>query len=202
MRILVACEYSGTVRDAFRKLGHDAWSCDLLPCDADPQWHYQGDVVEMLTHRWDLIIAHPPCTFLSVASACRLYPTKGNIDKDRFAKGLEAKAFFLRLLNADCPKICVENPVSLGIFEMPKYTQEVQPYMFGHPVTKKTRLWLKNLPPLLATNTVTPLGPFIPAGTSRKDKTKYGARECFKSAKNRSKTFQGIADAMAQQWGS
>lgn len=201
MRVLVACEFSGTVRDAFRKRGHDAWSCDILPCDSDPTYHLQQDVVPLLNEKWDMIISFPPCTYLSIASACRMYPTKGNIDPIRYAKGLGAKEFFLKFYNAKCEKVCVENPVSLGVMKMPPHSQEVQPFMFGHAFTKKTRLWLRGLPPLESSNIVKPTGPYIPAGTSRKDKLKYGAVGCAKSAKNRSKTFKGIADAMAEQWG-
>jgi len=149
-----------------------------------------------------MIIAHPPCTFLSNAGACRLYPQKGVLNQERYLKGLEAKDFFLHFLNTDCPRIAVENPVSSTIFNMPVHSQEIQPYMFGEPYTKKTRLWLKGLPLLEPTNIVQPIGPYVPAGTGRKIKEKYGAAKRGDDAKNRSKTFQGIADAMAEQWGN
>ena len=153
----------------------------------------QCDALELLKMRWDMIIAFPPCTYLSNAGACRLYPKKGQIDKERYEKGLKAKEFFLKFLNADCPRIAVENPVSSKVFEMPPYTQEVQPWMFGHPVQKKTRLWLKGLPPLKPTNIVDPKCGCHEAGTwfmkGRKDRQK-----------NRAKTFEGIAKAMASQW--
>jgi len=113
---------------------------------------------------------------------------------------LEAKEFFLKILNADCPKIALENPVSSKIYDMPKHTQEIQPYQFGHPYTKKTRLWLRGLPTLVPTEVVEPEGPYIPAGTGRKDRSKYGAAKRGEDAKNRSKTFTGIAKAMAEQW--
>lgn len=151
--------------------------------------------------RWDMIIAFPPCTYLSNAGACRLYPKKGELNNERYQKGLEAKEFFLKFLNADCSKIAVENPVSSTVFQMPKHTQEIQPYMFGSPYTKKTRLWLQGLPNLEATNMVEPVGPYCPAGTGRKDRSKYGSAKRGDDAKNRAKTFQGVADAMADQWG-
>jgi hypothetical protein len=202
MKILVACEESQAVTKAFRAKGHEAYSCDLYPCSGGhPEWHLQQDVIPLLNQQWNMIIAFPPCTYLSNAGACRLYPTKGNIDKARYAKGLEAKAFFMAFYNADCPRIAIENPVHSTVFDMPKYSQEIQPYMFGHPYTKKTRLWLKGLPTLIPTNTVKPIGPYVPSGTGRKDRSKYGSAKRGEDSKNRSKTFQGIANAMAEQWG-
>ena len=203
MKVLVACEYSGIVRDAFTTKGHDAWSCDILPTESKGN-HYQGDVLEYLDKDWDLIIAHPPCTYLSNAAACRLYPTKGNIDKNRFEKGLKAKEFFMKFYNNSCKKIAIENPVSSKIFNMPKFTQEIQPYEYGHPYSKKTRLWLKNLPKLKPTNIIekSEVKTFIESGTSRykntnKNKNRYVAR----GQKDRSKFWTGIAEAMADQWG-
>jgi len=192
MKILVACEYSGIVRDAFRGKGHDAWSCDILPTDSDPTYHLQCDVLEVLNDGWDMMIAHPPCTYLSNAGAKHLY--KGKIlNIDRYHKGLEAKEFFTKLLNANIAKIAIENPISSKIFEMPKYTQEIQPFHFGHPTTKKTRLWLKNLPPLNPTQIVEPCTNCHESGTW----FMKGGKE---RQKNRSKTFPGIANAMANQW--
>jgi len=199
MKVLIACEYSGIVRDAFIALGHEAMSCDLLDTER-PGPHYKGDVRDVLYDGWDMVIAFPPCTYLSNAGACRLYPEKGKIDKARYLQGLQAKEFFLMFYNFDCPKIAIENPVSSGVYKMPQHTQEIQPWMFGHPYTKKTRLWLKGLPELKATNSVNPIGPFVPSGTGRKDRSKYGSAKRGDDAKNRSKTFQGIADAMAAQW--
>lgn len=147
-----------------------------------------------------MIIAFPPCTYISNAGACRLYPQKGVLNQERYKKGLEAKQFFLQFLNADCPRISVENPVSSRVFEMPQHSQEIQPWQFGHPYTKKTRLWLRGLQPLEPTNIVEPVGPYVPSGTGRKDRSKYGAAKRGEDARNRSKTFQGIAEAMAQQW--
>ena len=206
MRILVACEESQVVCKAFRAKGHEAYSCDIQDCSGGkPEWHIKGDVMEAL-HRydlhWDMLIAFPPCTYLSNAGACRLYPTKGNLNQARYEKGMEAKKLFMALLESGFPKIAIENPVSSKVFKMPVHSQEIQPHQFGHPFTKKTRLWLKGLPFLEPTNEVKPEGPYVPAGTGRKDRSKYGAanRKGGDSI-NRSKTFQGIADAMADQWG-
>jgi len=202
MKILVACEESQAVCKAFRELGHEAYSCDIEPCSGGhPEWHIQDDVLAHLNDGWDMIIAHPPCTYLSNAGACRLYPQKGKIDNARYEKGIEAKRFFMSILNSNCSKIAIENPVSSKVFEMPPHTQEIQPHMFGHPYTKKTRLWLKGLPELIPTNPVNPIGPYIPSGTGRKIKEKYGAAKRGNDSKNRSKTFPGIAAAMAKQWG-
>lgn len=217
MRILIACEESQTVCKAMRERGHEAYSADIQePSGGHPEWHILGDVlpiingncefttmdnsVHKIDGKWDLLIAHPPCTYLSNAGACRLYPTKGNIDQERYKKGLEAKEFFLKFLNADCDKIAVENPVHCKVFKTPPHSQEIQPYQFGHPYSKKTRLWLKGLPLLVPTKLMTEHTPFLPAGTSRKDRTKYGAKQCAHNSFDRSKTFQGIAEAMADQW--
>lgn len=195
MRVLVACEYSGVVREAFRKKGHDAWSCDLLPTDI-PGQHIQGDAIEVINGGgWDLMIAHPPCTYISNAGAVHYFGKKAKNVEDRRVKGLKACAFFLTLLCSKIGKICVENPQPLSMFCLPKHTQVIQPYMFGHPYSKRTLLWLKNLPELIPTNytkyhqsTKIPGNWFNKGGKDRQ--------------KNRSKTFQGIADAMAEQWGS
>jgi hypothetical protein len=192
MRVLVACEYSGRVRDAFIAKGHDAMSCDLLPTDS-PGPHYQGDVFDIINDGWDLMIAHPPCTYLSNAGARWLYPGK-QLNTDRFNKGMEAKGFFMALFNANIEKIAVENPVPSSVFELPGYTQSIQPYEFGHPFKKKTCLWLKNLPVLVPTNIV-----------SERQSTKVVGNWFNKGGKERQKerarTFQGIANAMAEQWG-
>ena len=198
MRILVACEESQRVTEELRKLGHEAYSCDILPCSGNhPEWHLQQDVTPLLKEKWDMIIAFPPCTYLSNAGACRLYPHKGQLDMERYRKGLEGKAFFLLFYNADCPKIAIENPVSSRVFNMPQWTQEIQPWQFGDPYTKKTRLWLRGLPKLVPTYVVDPVAPWVPAGTGRKIKAKYGVAS---SPVARAKTFPGIAKAMALQW--
>ena len=194
MNVLVACEYSGTVRDAFIKRGHNAVSCDLLPSETDGP-HIKGDVLNVVDGKWDLMIAHPPCTYLSNAGARHLYPN-GELNKERYKKGLKAKKFFMQLWEQDhIPRICVENPISSKIFEMPPHTQQIQPYEYGHPLSKKTRLWLKNLPPLQPTNIV------------EKTENCHGAKGSWYNQggldrqKRRAKFFQGWADAMADQWG-
>jgi hypothetical protein len=191
MKVLVACEYSGRVRDAFIGGGHDAMSCDLLPTDA-PGPHYQGDIRDVLDYSWDLMIAHPPCTFLSNAGARFLYP-KGVLNEERLAKGLGAKEFFMLLYNSKIPKICIENPIPSKVYGLPPYTQIIEPYQFGHPFKKKTCLWLKNLDLLTPTNVVTERqSSKVPGNWFNK-----GGKD---RQKNRAKTFQGIADAMATQW--
>ena len=183
-----------------------------FPCGADIN-DMDGDYgIEFITTdgeyhlffgKWDLIIAHPPCTYLSNAGACRLYPQKGIIDENRYCKGIDAKKFFMEMLNADCDHIAVENPVPSKVFDLPQKTQVIQPYEFGHPFTKKTYLWLKGLPLLKPTDIVEPKGPYV-CGNSEMWKRQaangfvYGKE---KSAKHRSKTFPGIAKAMAEQWG-
>lgn len=172
MYVLVACEESQRVCQAFRDKGHIAFSCDIIDTSGEhPEWHIKGDCLPLLngnctftttdgvehtiSQKWDLIIAHPPCTYLSIAGAARLYPKKGQLDEERYNKGLEAKEFFLKILNADCEKICIENPVQLKVFNMPEYQQQIQPYEYGHPYSKKTRLWLKGLPQLKPTDIIT-----------------------------------------------
>ena len=193
MRVLVACEYSGTVRDAFIKLGHDVMSCDIIPTDV-PGPHYEGDVLDVINDGWDLMIAHPPCTYLSNAGARFLYP-KGQLNSDRLKLGLEAKQFFMALYNSNIPKICVENPIPSTVYELPLYTQTIQPYEYGHPFKKRTCLWLKGLPKLIPTNIVNERqSSKVPGNWFNK-----GGKD---RQKNRAKTFQGIADAMASQWGN
>ena len=222
MNVLVACEESQRVCSAFRDRGHRAFSCDILPCSGGhPEWHIQGDVLPLLngnctfqtadthTHtqrgKWDLIIAFPPCTYISNAGACRLYPKAGQLDMERYANGLKGKAFFMAFWwygFYGCGKIAIENPVSSTVFEMPECTQEIQPWMFGHPVTKKTRLWLFGLPELKPTNAVKPEAPYCPSDTGRKIRASYGRAKRGEDAINRAKTFSGIATAMAEQWGN
>lgn len=143
MRVLVACEFSGVVRDAFRALGHDAWSCDLLPCERDPAWHIQRDVLPLLAEGWDLMIAHPPCTYLAVSGA-RWW-------KGREALQLEAIHFVEALYNAPIARVAIENPIGRLSTVFRKPDQIIQPWQFGHGETKATCLWLRNLPPLAAT---------------------------------------------------
>jgi hypothetical protein len=204
MKVLIACEYSGTVRDAFLKLGHNAMSCDLLPTDV-PGPHYQGNVFdiidEIVDDGWDLIIAHPPCTYLSRAGARWLYKG-GQIDQVRYEQGLEARRFFFKLLNANCPRIAVENPTPMRVFDLPAPSQVIQPYQFGDPYSKRTLLWLKGLPQLVPTNVLLEYRPFLPSNTGGKKRGQKYSIGVSKNWKQSAKTFQGVADAMAQQWGS
>lgn len=185
MRILVACEYSATVRDAFRKMGHDAWSCDILPTDGDPDFHIQGDVAEVLKEKWDMIIAFPPCTHLAVSGAKHFAEKRAD---GRQQQGID---FFMMFVNADCDRIAIENPVSIMSTVWRKPDQIIQPWQFGHGETKSTCLWLKNLPALKPTNIVDGREAKVHRCPPGPDRWKI-----------RSKTYQGIADAMAEQWGS
>lgn len=201
MKVLVACEESQTVTIELRKLGHEAYSCDIEPCSGGhPEWHLQQDVIPLLSEKWDMIIAFPPCTYLSNAGARHLWKG-GTLNEERYQKGLEAKQFFMKIYNADCPKIAIENPVSSRVYEMPEKTQVIQPYMFGHPFTKRTQLWLKGLPPLEPTKIVEPERTWCPSGSySGKHGEKHRGMFTTDRAKNRSKTFHGIAEAIATQW--
>jgi hypothetical protein len=196
MNVLVACEYSGRVRDAFIKKGHKAISCDLLESDL-PGTHYQGNIFDLDFTKFDLLIAHPPCTYLCNSGVSHLHK-----DAKRWLNLFDGALFFKRLLNAPVKKVAVENPV------MHKYaktlignvdqTQVIQPYMFGHMEQKATCLWLKNLPPLKPTNLVKDEMLALP----RKDRERlYFLLPSKERAKLRSLTYQGIADAMAEQWG-
>lgn len=205
MKVLIACEFSGTVREAFKARGHDAWSCDILPTEIEGQ-HIQGDVLEILNKGWDMMIAHPPCTYLANSGVQHLWQGRkkeNGKNFDRWEKMCEGREFFLKLLNCNIPKICVENPISHSYANSPPRTQIVQPYFFGEEVQKKTCLWLKNLPPLKATNIV---GKgeiyFKKNGKSNGSKWYNSSLPNTPLWKMRSKTFQGIADAMAEQWGS
>lgn len=204
MKVLVACEESQTVCKAFRSIGHEAYSCDILPCSGGhPEWHIQDDVLKHLNEGWDLMIAHPPCTYLSKAGACRLYKTAGVPDPVRLAQGMEAKEFLLTLLNADISLIAVENPTPMRIFGLPAPSQVVQPWMFGHPHSKRTLLWLKGLPGLKPTKIVTKHTPFLPSNTGGKKRGQMARtdKSLTRDAIVASKTFDGIAAAMADQWG-
>lgn len=218
MKVLVACEESQRVCTAFRERGHEAYSCDIEPCSGGhPEWHIQQDVLPLLngfcefdtvdgTHHknlgeWDLIIAHPPCTFMSKAGARFMYLTAGNVNEERLKQALTAKEFFMKFINAQCEKICVENPTPLKIVGLPKETQVIQPYMFGEPYSKRTLLWLKGLPKLDATNILEEYKPYLPSNTGGFAKGKGGSMGVVHNAKDASKTFPGIAKAMAKQWG-
>lgn len=201
MRVLVACEESQAVTKELRKLGHEAYSCDIQECSGGhSEWHLQVDVLELLKMKWDLIIAHPPCTYLTNGGAVRMYKSKGVIDEERYAKAMVAKDFFMKFLECDCPRVAIENPLPMGCVGLPKYTQIIQPYEFGEPYSKKTCLWLKGLPPLMPTEIVADYQPFINGGGGRLQKPNYKGKTFASGSKKRSKTFVGIAKAMAEQW--
>lgn len=205
MRILIACEESQAVCIAMRELGHEAYSCDLQPCSGGhPEWHIQADALELLKMRWDMIIAHPPCTYLTAASAVRLFNADHTIkDETRLEKGWKAREFFMQFYNADCAKIAIENPCPLRLFKLPPYSQIIEPFMFGHPWRKRTCLWLKGLPPLISSEAwEIPKGLWV-GSTSKRRVPDIGQRYELNSNRNqkiRSKTFPGIARAMAEQW--
>ena len=197
MRVLVACEYSGTVRDAFIRAGHYAASCDLLPGESPLGDHYQCSVLDILDNGWDLMIAHPPCTHLAVSGAAHFAAKQ--------ASGVQQEAldFVSALLNASIPRIALENPVSIISSRIRKPDQIVQPYQFGHDASKKTCLWLKGLPLLKPTQMVEPR--LVDGKPRWENQTNSGQNRLGPSPdrwKKRSTTFQGIADAMATQWGN
>lgn len=202
MRILVACEESQAVCIAFRERGHEAYSCDVIDCSGGhPEWHIKADALELLKMSWDMIIAFPPCTYMTNAGAVRMR-VKGKIVPERYAKMIEAKKFFMKFYHANCPRVAIENPVPMKLAELPPYTQIIQPYQFGHSYSKKTCLWLKGLPPLMATEIVAEHRPYVSGGC----KDAHGNYRRFqgrneRDSKTRSKTFPGIAKAMAEQWG-
>ena len=230
LKVLIACEESQRVCIEFRKLGHEAYSADIQePSGGHPEWHIKGDVLEVLNPRdhlgdfeapdqyisfktmdgsyhevekWDLLIAHPPCTYLSNAGARHLY-AGGKLNQKRYSKGTKGKEFFMEFMNADCKHIAIENPIPSTVYRLPKCNQIIQPYMFGEPFTKKTCLWLIGLPTLSPTNEVEPIATWCTSGSYAKThnpKYRGAAGDGKDRAKNRSKTFQGIAQAMAQQW--
>ena len=201
MRILVACEESQAVTIELRKLGHEAYSCDVEPCSGGhPEWHLQQDVEPLLKMHWDMIIAFPPCTYLTNAGARHLWKG-GELNQERYEKGLEAKEFFLQFYNANCKRICIENPTPSKVYKLPEKTQVIQPYQFGHPFTKRTQLWLKGLPPLAPTKVVEPERTWCPSGSySKKHGEKHRGVFTTDRARNRAKTFSGVAKAMAEQW--
>lgn len=218
MKILVACEESQAVTIELRKLGHEAYSCDIQECSGGhPEWHIKGDVLPLLNGdcefytmdgerhsiygRWDMLIAHPPCTYLTNAGARWLWAGH-KLNEERYQKGLDAKEFFMAFYNADCPRIAIENHIPSAVFDMPEYTQVIQPYEYGHSYSKKTCLWLKGLPQLKPTEIIENHVPFVSSGSYTKthDPKYKGASRKGGAAKSRSKTFPGIAKAMASQW--
>ena len=184
MRVIVASEYSGRVREAFRKLGHDAWSCDILESEDDSEFHIQTRIEDVINDGWDLMIAHPPCTHLAVSGA-RHFKAKQESGVQQ-----EALEFVRLLLEADIPKIALENPISIISSKIRKPDQIIQPWQFGHGETKATCLWLKGLPKLVPTNIV-----------EGREQRIHKMPPSPTRWKERSRTYQGIADAMAQQWG-
>jgi hypothetical protein len=217
MNCLVACEESQTITIELRKLGHYAFSCDLQDCSGGfPEWHIKGDCLEIINghtsfytsdskyHKindcFDLVIAHPPCTYLSNAGARHLY--KGHVlNHDRYLKGINAKLFFMKIYNSNCEHICIENPVPSKIYNLPKYSQIIQPFEFGDIYSKRTCLWLKQLPLLISTYSVEPIATLCPSSSYKYNHDiKYKGVFTSDRAKLRSKTFHGIAQAMAFQF--
>lgn len=198
MRVLVACECSGVVRREFRRRGHDAWSCDLQPAEDGSPFHFRGDAVAALyAMPWDLLIAHPECTYLANSGAKHLYAgmkAENGPSPDRWAMMGAAAAFFRAMLDAPIPRVAVENPIMLGhprrLFGIPEPTQIIQPWQFGHGETKATCLWLKGLPPLVPTNIV-----------EGREQRVFRMAPGPDRKRDRSRTFEGIAAAMAEQWG-
>lgn len=216
MRVLIACEESQTVCKAMRERGHEAYSADIqVPSGGHPEWHILGDVLPLINGfcsfttmdgtfheipgKWDLLIAHPPFTYLSAAGACNLV-RHGKLNHERFQNGLAARDFFFRFYYANCDHICIENPAPMKCFRLPKYTQIIEPYFFGDPWKKRTCLWLIGLPLLEKTNPVEPLGCWV-YSTGRTTRTTLKILKGVRSPKARSKTFPGIAAAFADQWG-
>lgn len=220
MKVLVACEESQAVCKAFRKRGHEAYSCDIMECSGGhPEWHIKQDVLPLLNGRcefntcdgelhtisgkWDLIIGHPPCTYLSNAGSVRLYPKRGQLNQERYSKGLKAKEFFMCFYNADCDKIAIENPIPIRVYNLPPYQQIIQPFEHGHPYSKKTCLWLKGLPKIKPTKIITDnITSWVSGGSKDSNGTlRKNKGTVFRDSLTRSKTFHGIAAAMAEQWG-
>lgn len=197
MRVLIGCEYSGRVRQAFRDLGHDAWSCDILPADDGSKYHVQGDVLEIIGDGWDLGIFHPPCTYLTNSGVCHLHKDAG-----RWPKLFEAADFFAAMINAPIPRIAVENPImhkyARRLTGAGKATQIVQPWMFGHTEQKATGLWLKGLLPLRETDNVREAMMKLPDNERQRLHYLPPSPDRWKL---RSTTYQGIANAFAAQWG-
>lgn len=196
MRVLIACEFSGIVREAFAKRGHDAWSCDLLPTEIPGEKHIQGDVLEILNDGWDLMIAHPPCTYLANSGVQYLHT-----QENRWELMRNAREFFLLLLNAPINKVCVENPVPHHYADLPRYSQIIQPQTSSLLDMISKHIWLDNLPLLISTNVVDKGKCYIEKdGKSNGNEWYQLLSSNGERWKNRSRTFQGIANAMASQW--
>jgi len=197
MRIIIACECSGVVREAFRKKGHDAFSCDIQPADDNSPYHLQGDIFKFYLEKWDMMIAHPECKYLCI-TANKWY--KNN--PERWQARVDALIFVKRLMEFPIKKIAIENPVGAISTAIRKPDQYIQPFQYGHTVSKKTGLWLKNLPLLIETNVVEPEWITFKSG-NRMSKDHYNTSHHGdpEMAKIRATTYQGIANAMAEQWG-
>ena len=212
MRVLIACEESQAVTKAFRELGHEAFSCDILPCSGGhPEWHYQQSVFEVIDKGWDLMIAHPPCTYLAVSGAAWMYNKDGSRNEERYQNQMEGLEFVHQLMDADIARIAIENPISVISSYIREPDQIIQPFMFGDEAQKSTCLWLKNLPQLEPTNIVGKgeMYEWIDGKTGKKKSQPLWYYQALSKAKTlqerrtlRSKTFPGIAQAMAQQWGN
>lgn len=224
MKVLIACEESQEVCKAFREKGHEAYSCDVQECSGGhPEWHIQQDVLPLLNGnctfmdtdggihviegKWDLIIAHPPCTYLTNAGAARLFRNVHDgcfqmVNIERLKKGILGRDLFMRIWYSNCDRVAIENPVPSKVFCMPQASQIIQPYYFGHPYSKRTCLWLRNLPQLVGTNYVQPIISWVSGGSKKSDGSpRENKGETFRDSKTKSKTFPGIAKAMAEQWG-
>lgn len=218
MKILVACEESQRVCIEFRKKGHEAYSCDIIECSGGhPEWHIMQNVIPLLNGncsfetmdgtkhiingKWDMIIAFPPCTYLTNAGAVRMR-VNGQIVEERYKKAMKAKRFFITILNADCGKIVIENPTPMKIVELPPYTQVIQPYEHGEPYSKRTCLWLRGVPQIVPTKIIKNHTPYVNGGCkdANGNYRKFQGRK-ERDPKIRAKTFPGIAKAMAEQWG-
>lgn len=196
MRVLIACEYSATVRDAFRARGFDAWSCDLLPTEGDPAWHIQGDALEAIySQHWDCLIGHPPCTYLSRAGA-RWW---GTPKRDRLAD--EAADFVFAMRDASITHIAIENPIGQLNTRWRYPDQIIQPWEYGHPFSKATCLWLKRLPPLMPTDIYAHYRPLIRSNVTARKKQGKAQDGVLSGGLESARTFKGIAAAMADQWG-
>lgn len=239
MKVLVACEESQAVTKELRRLGHEAYSCDIIECSGGhPEWHIQADVLSVLNPtqyctsagdvfegiefktidgvahtiqpKWDMIIAHPPCTYLTNGGAVRVfrkeskeYPPYGTfqmVNIERLKQGMRGRDFFMQIMNANCDRIAIENPIPMSIYMLPPCTQIVQPYEYGDPYSKKTCLWLKGIPTLKPTNVLKVYQPFINGGGGRMERENYKGKTFANGSCGRSKTFPGIAKAMAEQW--
>lgn len=202
IKILVGCEESQEVTKAFRSLGFEAYSCDLQDCSGGyPEWHLKMDLFDAINLvKPTLGIFHPPCTYMSRAGARWMYPKAGEISNERLRLAMDAKDFFMKCLNSEIKYVAVENPLPLKIVQLPKETQVIQPYEYGHGYSKRTHLWLKNLPNLIPTNILDTYIPYLPSNTGG---AKRGQKYMYKNItqKDSSKTFTGIAEAMAKQWG-